>query len=130
MQYATTACGVNSLTRPPPRPLTSLAVWDMKSRACVQTFSSSRDGGTDASTSHTAQVLRVAMSPVNAASGSPLLASASRDHTVRVWDAGARYDQVVSLEGHRDEAVTVTWLPDGRLASAGDDGTVRVWGPV
>src|SRR5262249_50038876 len=60
-----------------------------------------------------------------------LLASASADGTVRIWDP-ATGEQRIVLEGHRAEVndvcqVTVT----GRelLASAGDDGTVRIWDP-
>jgi WD40 repeat protein/tRNA A-37 threonylcarbamoyl transferase component Bud32 len=53
------------------------------------------------------------------------LASASRDGTVRVWDA-ARGVVVLSLRVDWDHPLSVCWSPDGtRLASA--SGVVRVW---
>ncbi|KAN0075953.1 hypothetical protein V8E54_007223 [Elaphomyces granulatus] len=56
-----------------------------------------------------------------------VLASASSDHTVRLWDitTGA-WKQ--TLEGHSSEVFAVAFSPDGKvLASASDDNTVRLW---
>src|SRR5262249_32809162 len=55
------------------------------------------------------------------------LASASRDHIVRIWDAstGAELHACV---GHWSQVMTVAWSPDGtKLASGGHDQTVFVW---
>jgi WD40 repeat protein len=56
-----------------------------------------------------------------------LLASASDDRSVRLWDAvGGR--QIAMLEGHTDWVRGVVFSPDGRLlASASDDRSVRLW---
>ena len=71
---------------------------------------------------HTRWVTSVAFSPDGA-----LLASASRDNTVRVWDA-ATGAAVKTLEGHTQEVMSVAFSPDGALlASASWDNTVRVW---
>ena len=72
-------------------------------------------------------------SPVTAVAFSPdgrLLASASWDNTLRLWDA-ATGAAVRTLEGHQDSVYAVAFSPDGRLlASASWDNTVRLWDPA
>ncbi|KAJ9654373.1 hypothetical protein H2201_009008 [Coniosporium apollinis] len=56
-----------------------------------------------------------------------LVASASRDKTVRLWDAamGALRS---TLEGHSGTVTAAVFSPDGKLvASASNDNTVRLW---
>ena len=75
---------------------------------------------------HTDTVYSLAFQP-----NSYLLASASRDKTVRIWDVGDNNNlrHVRTLQ-HPDHVVSVAWSPDGRtLASASSDGMVRLWNP-
>ena len=76
---------------------------------------------------HTAIVYSLAFKP-----NSYLLASASFDYTIRIWDVGDRDNlrHVRTLRGHTNQVSRVAWSPDGRtLASASSDGTVRLWNP-
>ena len=55
------------------------------------------------------------------------LASASYDHTVRIWDA-ATWRQRAVLSAHDGPVGAVVVAPDGSwLASASEDETVRIW---
>lgn len=55
------------------------------------------------------------------------LATASIDHTVRIWDADNGSELVV-LRGHDDDIRGLALSPNGRqLATASDDRTVRIW---
>ncbi len=56
----------------------------------------------------------------------PLVATASRDHLIRVFDFAGRLVQ--TFVGHDADVISVDWLPDGKgLVSSSDDGTVRRW---
>jgi tetratricopeptide (TPR) repeat protein len=55
------------------------------------------------------------------------LASASKDYTVRIWDAASGQECLI-LKGHTSEVFAMAYSPDGRrLASASRDYTVKVW---
>jgi WD40 repeat protein/serine/threonine protein kinase len=71
---------------------------------------------------HLDQVSSVAFSP-----DSKTVASASSDHTAKLWDV-VRGQEQVTLRGHTGRLYAVAFSPDGKLlASGGDDGTVRIW---
>src|SRR2546421_431886 len=73
-------------------------------------------------TGHTKGVFNVAFSP-----DGKYLATASKDHTARLWDA-ATGKEVRTFRGHTSSLYSVTFSPDGtKLATAGEDQTVRVW---
>ncbi|MGK7925958.1 MAG: CHAT domain-containing protein [Spirulina sp.] len=70
---------------------------------------------------HERTVIDVAFSP-----DGQFLASASDDHTLRLWKKNGKLLKV--LKGHRDRVRGVAWSPDGNLlASASYDGNVRLW---
>ena len=74
---------------------------------------------------HTDTVRSLAFKP-----NSYVLASASDDDTIRIWDVGDFADlrHVRTLREHTDDVYAVAWRPDGgALASASEDGTVRLW---
>lgn len=56
----------------------------------------------------------------------PLIATASRDHRLRVFDFDGRL--CATFEGHTADAISVAWSSDGsELISSSDDGTVKRW---
>ncbi len=58
--------------------------------------------------------------------GGELIATASLDGTVRIWDREGRVQRTYGE--HEDAVHDVAWHPNGqRLASASADGTVRIW---
>jgi WD40 repeat protein len=82
-------------------------------------------------TGHTGGVQAVATVPMP--DGHILLASASTDYTVRLWDpdTGQPVGQPWSGHSGRVQAVAAVQMPDGQtlLASASTDRTIRLWDP-
>jgi WD40 repeat protein len=71
---------------------------------------------------HSKAVFNVAFSPDGL-----LLASASVDSTVQLWDIRAA-SRLATLRGHADSVEAVAFSPDGRLLGTKSlDGTVRLW---
>jgi eukaryotic-like serine/threonine-protein kinase len=85
-------------------------LWDLATRQCRRVFRS-RDG----------RCLALAFSP-----DAKLLATGSRDRTVRVWKCGEGTSAVAGRL--RDAMHDVCFLPDGDgIAAADGGGTIRVW---
>jgi WD40 repeat protein len=85
----------------------------------------SHTGQTSNSTAggHTAEVSSVAFNQ-----NGTILASASFDHTVRLWNTSTHKQMGQPLEGQTGALMTVALSPDGKIvASGGDDQTVQLW---
>ncbi|MGH3834017.1 MAG: WD40 repeat domain-containing protein [Pseudonocardiaceae bacterium] len=60
-----------------------------------------------------------------------VLATASADHTVQLWDPNTGWPKGDALAGYTGMACWMVFSPDGRvLASGGTDATVRLWDPA
>ncbi|HEY8986338.1 MAG TPA: Hsp70 family protein [Streptomyces sp.] len=92
-------------------PITASTAWSLESVATLK--------------GHTAEVVGVSFSPDGC-----LIATASWDETVRVWD-GRTGALRHTLHGHNDYVNAVSFAPDGRtLASGSDKKKVRIWDAV
>jgi WD40 repeat protein/energy-coupling factor transporter ATP-binding protein EcfA2 len=73
-------------------------------------------------TGHRGSVLSVAFSP-----NSNLLASASKDGTVRIWDLNTNAE-IGKLTEHRGDVLSVAFSPNGKMiATGGEDSTIILW---
>jgi len=73
-------------------------------------------------TNHTAWVSSIVFSP-----DGKILASASADHTIRLWDVES-WKEIAVLRGHLQEVRALAFSPDGKtLASGSKDETIKLW---
>ena len=71
---------------------------------------------------HTSGISALAFSP-----DGKTLATASLDHSIRLWDFASR-QRVATLQGHLSEVWAVAFSPDGQtVISAAKDGAVKLW---
>ena len=90
---------------------TEIILWDTETGGVLQRFEE-----------HTDEIQSVVFSP-----DGDLLASGSRDGTVRLWDFESK-TQAKIMTGHLGEVHSVAFSPDGQLLASGSwDTTVRLW---
>lgn len=71
---------------------------------------------------HTKGIFQAAWSP-----NGKLLATCSRDHTAKIWDA-ASGKALLTLKGHTGRVHSAAFRPDGKLlATASEDHGIRLW---
>jgi len=74
---------------------------------------------------HAGSIQAVAYSPDGAR-----LATASRDHTVKIWDVGNGHE-LLTYAGHADAVRCLAFSTDGKwLASAGEEKGIKIWDPM
>ena len=74
---------------------------------------------------HNYAIYKISFSP-----NKKMFATASRDKTLKIWDAATQ--EIVqriehSNDGHLNSVNTLVWMDDSTLVSAGDDRTINIW---
>ena len=68
----------------------------------------------------------VSVTSVDVDAGSRRVVTGSEDQTVRIWNLDGTGEPTV-LKGHQARVHAVAFAPDGRIASADEDGVVIIW---
>lgn len=100
-----------------------VSIWDARTGAEERTLPKQPE-----QIEHTGFISAIAFSP-----NEMLLATASMDHSIRLWDvaddpARPQAQRPTVLEGHLNEVWNLTFTQDGKeLVSGAKDGTIKIW---
>jgi len=90
-------------------------VWDAEKGSPIMTLNE-----------HTEPIRMVTYSP-----DGTLIASASEDNTIKIWDATNEGPAKLTLEGHLGDVTSIDFNPSGdRLVSCSSDSTIKTWDPI
>jgi quinoprotein glucose dehydrogenase len=126
-QYAGPAAFTYTLENAALSPTGRVTAWSFEGNQVVMCIGLWNADGPDLSQQisldgHTAPVLALAFS-----SSGEMLASASADHTAKLWDV-ASGQEVISLPEHAGKVTAVCFAPDGvSVVTGSDDHLIRVW---
>lgn len=111
-------------------------VWDAVDGKLLHTLDGNNNDLDNATNRLTAKTSKITTTKnghydnVNFAAFSPnggLIATASRDHTTKIWDANTG-NLIKTLQGHSDDIRYVSFSPDGeRILTASRDTTAKLW---
>jgi WD40 repeat protein len=97
-----------------------LSVWDARTGEETDVMPANADH-----IEHAGTITDMAFSP-----DGHMLATASMDHSIRLWDFATRQPTEV-IQGHLSEVMALAFTPDGRtIVSAAKDGEIKVWPTV
>jgi ribosome assembly protein 4 len=93
----------------------TVCVWDAKTGGLVCRLAG-----------HRQWITSLSWEPLHLSAPSVLLASSSKDGTVKVWDV-LRKTCTMTLSQHTDAVTCIRWGGDGTIYSASRDRTIRMW---
>ena len=55
------------------------------------------------------------------------MASGSSDCTIKIWSPEENFRCIMTIDEHQESVFSLILLPDGRMVSASEDRTLKIW---